>query len=46
MPSGRPFYVAGDNPGVSEKKFYKRFIAKADDRLDAHLAPLKQKESK
>lgn len=30
--------VAGDKSGVSEKKFYKRLIVKADDRLDAHLA--------
>lgn len=36
--------VAGDKSGVSEKKFYKRLIAKADHRLDAHLARLKQKE--
>jgi hypothetical protein len=36
--------VAGDKSGVSEKKFYKRLIAKADDRVDAHLARLKQKK--
>jgi hypothetical protein len=30
--------VAGDKSGVSEKKFYKRLIVKADDRFDAHLA--------
>jgi hypothetical protein len=36
--------VAGDKSGVSEKKFYNRLIAKADDRFDAHLARLKQKE--
>ena len=29
--------VAGDKSGISEKKFYKRLIAKADDRFDAHL---------
>jgi hypothetical protein len=33
--------VAGDKSGVSEKRFYKRLIAKADQRLDAHLARLK-----
>jgi len=38
--------VAGDKSGVSEKKFYKELIAKADERLDAHLARLKQKERK
>ena len=36
--------VAGDKSGVSEKKFYKRLIAKADDRFDTHLARLKAKE--
>jgi hypothetical protein len=40
------FLVAGDKSGVSEKRFYKQLIAKADDRLDAHLARLKQKERK
>jgi hypothetical protein len=38
--------VAGDKSGISEKKFYKRLIVKADDRFDAHLARLKQKERK
>jgi hypothetical protein len=38
--------VAGNKSGVSEKKFYKRLIAKADDRFDAHLLRLKQKERK
>ncbi len=38
--------VAGDKSGVSERKFYKRLIVKADDRFDAHLACLKQKERK
>ena len=38
--------VAGDKSGVSERKFYKRLIAKADDRFDAHLARLKKKERK
>lgn len=32
--------VAGDKSGVSEKKFYKRLIAVADDRFSAHLAQL------
>lgn len=38
--------IAGDKSGVSEKKFYKQLIAKADQRFDAHLARLKQKERK
>jgi hypothetical protein len=38
--------VAGDKSGVSEKKFYKALIAKADDRFDAHLARIKEKEKK
>ena len=38
--------VAGDKSGGSEKRFYKQFIAKADDRFDAHLARLKKKERK
>src|SRR5213596_441869 len=33
--------VAGDKSGVSEKRFYKQLIAKADDRFDVHLARLK-----
>ena len=35
--------VAGDKSGVSEKRFYRELIRKADDRLDAHLARLKRK---
>ena len=38
--------VAGDKSGVSEKKFYKRLIAKADKRFDTHLSRLKKKERK
>ena len=33
--------LAGDKSGVSEKRFYKQLIAKADRRFDAHLARLK-----
>jgi hypothetical protein len=36
--------VAGDKSGVSETRFYKQLIAKADERFDAHLARLKEKE--
>lgn len=38
--------VAGDKSGGSEKRFYRQLIAKADVRLDAHLARLKTKERK
>jgi hypothetical protein len=38
--------VAGDKSGVSERRFYRQFIAKADQRFDAHLAQLKQKGRK
>lgn len=30
--------VAGDKSGVAERRFYRRLIAKADARFDAHLA--------
>lgn len=33
--------AAGDKAGVSEKRFYKQLIAKADERFDAHLGRLK-----
>ena len=36
--------VAGDKSGVSEKKFYRQLIAKADDRFDGHLARQRKKE--
>jgi len=32
--------VAGDKSGGSEKRFYREFIKKADDRFAAHLARL------
>jgi hypothetical protein len=38
--------VAGDKTGVSEKKFYKRLIAKADDRYQRHLQQLKDSAKK
>jgi hypothetical protein len=34
--------VAGDKSGVSEKRFYRELIRKADDRFDAHLTRLKR----
>ena len=33
--------VASDKSGVSEKRFYRELLQKADDRFDAHLARLK-----
>lgn len=37
-------FVGGDKSGVSKKRFYRELIRIADDRFDAHLARLKQKE--
>ena len=36
--------VAGDKSGVSEPKFYKRLIVKADKRYQEHLENLESKE--
>ncbi len=36
--------VAGDKSGMSERRFYRELIRKADDRFNAHLA--RQKEAK
>lgn len=38
--------VAGDKTGTSEKKFYKRLLAKADARYTRHLEQLKIEEKK
>lgn len=38
--------AAGDKSGASQKTFYKRLIAKADKRFDAHLVRLKARERK
>src|SRR5579863_4314262 len=38
--------VAGDKSGISQKRFYRELIRKADDRFEAHLARLKKKERK
>ncbi|HRJ02042.1 MAG TPA: type II toxin-antitoxin system RelE/ParE family toxin [Hyphomonas sp.] len=37
---------AGDKSGVSQAKFYKALIAKADKRFDDHLAALKAEKAK
>lgn len=34
--------VAGDKSGISERRFYRALIRKADDRFDAHLARLRK----
>lgn len=34
--------AAGDKSGGSVRRFYRRLLAKADDRFDAHLARLKK----
>jgi hypothetical protein len=38
--------LAGDKSGVSERRFYKQLIAKADRRFDAHLARLQHQGRK
>jgi hypothetical protein len=38
--------LAGDKSGVSERRFYKQLIAKADRRFDAHLTRLQQQGRK
>ena len=34
--------AAGDKSGISERRFYRKLIRKADDRFDNHLARLKK----
>lgn len=34
--------AAGDKSGVSERRFYKTLIRKADERFDAHLARIEK----
>ena len=36
--------VAGDKSGTGQTRFYRELIRKADERFDAHLDRLKQKE--
>ena len=33
--------VAGDKAGVSERRFYRELVRKADERFDAHVTQLK-----
>ncbi|TAN58021.1 MAG: addiction module toxin RelE [Magnetospirillum sp.] len=36
--------VAGDKSGMSQKRFYRSLITRADDRFDRHLVALRKKE--
>jgi hypothetical protein len=36
------FLCGGDKSGISESRFYKRLIAKADSRFEAHCAAIKK----
>jgi len=38
--------VAGNKSGVSQKRFYKQLIAKADELYDGHLAKLKARKKR
>ena len=38
--------VAGDKSGVSQKRFYKQLIAKADELFDLHLAKVNEKQKR
>jgi hypothetical protein len=38
--------VAGDKSGVSQKRFYKQLVSKADQLYDAHLAKLKARHTR
>src|SRR5580692_8480360 len=38
--------VAAGKTGISQKKFYKALIDKADDRYGGHLAQLKEQQKK
>ena len=37
-------FVAGDKAGTSEKRFYKRFIKKADERFEEHVKRLERRK--
>jgi hypothetical protein len=38
--------VAGNKTGISQKRFYKQLITRADELFDEHLAKLKAKQKK
>ena len=37
--------VAGNKSGISDKRFYRQLIEKADERFDTHLDRLKDERS-
>jgi len=37
--------VAGDKSGMSQNRFYKQLIKKADERFDDHLSKMKEQKS-
>lgn len=39
-------FCGGDKSGVSEQRFYRQLITKADKRFDAHLAAIKNRKEK
>ena len=46
-PKRRAIIVCGgDKTGVSEKRFYRRMIDKADDRFDTHAAAIKKQKQR
>ena len=36
--------IGGDKSGVSQKRFYKQLVAKADDLFDRHSAAIRAKK--
>jgi hypothetical protein len=38
--------LGGNKAGVSQKRFYKQFIAKADELFDAHLAAMNARKKR
>jgi hypothetical protein len=38
--------AAGDKSGISERRFYRQLIDKADGRFDAHVARIKRRKQK
>jgi hypothetical protein len=43
---GAILLVAGDKSGVSEKRFYRQLIDKADERFDAPVARIERQREK
>jgi hypothetical protein len=38
--------LGGNKAGINQKRFYKQFIAKADELFDAHLAAVSARKRK